>query len=169
MDERPSALSRALRLLTHLNLLAPCGGSNCRVIISPHSPAECCCLGVTWESWANAVSVGLLVAFARVAQPPTPDPAVLSHLLLFCISCAFGTNCQCLFGGSIPFPWDGLFHLCQKAVPVSLTCCTLGCRLPMARCAGESLGPRRKGGLTWAHGALWGVLLRAGSAEKCVL
>lgn len=102
--------------------------------------------------------MGLVVAFARAAQPPAPDPAVLSHLLLFCVFCGSDRNSQRLFGASIPFPQAGLFHPCQKVFHGA------GEHSPAA-----PWGEEEKGGLTWAHSVLWGVLLGAGSAEKCVL
>lgn len=167
-------MSRALRLLTHLNLLAPCGGFNCRVIISPGcaSPAERCCLGVHWASWASPVSVGLLVALVGLHNHSLPADL---PMLFWMRSVILIQTSQRLFGGSIPCPRDGLFHLCQKAAPVELGSTHLphfGLQAALGRdcrSTGVCLGPRRKDGHTWAQGVLWGVLLGAGTAEKCVL
>lgn len=139
-------MSRALGLLTHLSLLAPCGGSKCRVIISPLSTG-CCCLGVKWASWASMCLWGLLVALGRAAQPSIS-------------SCSSRAQPRAAFLPVLPVPpW--CFQPCPMRwafPPVAGVFCASGqCRLPVAGAA-ALLGLRGKDGLPWA---LWGVLLGA--------
>lgn len=76
LDESWSALSKALRLLTHLDVLAPFAGFNCRVIhfstLFLFGTLYCCCLVIETGILEKVFwSVNLLVTFLRaVLQNP---------------------------------------------------------------------------------------------------
>lgn len=114
-----------------------------------------CCLGVKWESWSLWDSWWPLLELH-------------SHLLLIllCSATCCCSVCSVVLtetpSASLVLP--SLFHGLGFSIHVRRCSHGAGEHSPAAPWAEE-----KKGGLTWAHSVLWGVLLGAGSAEKCVL